>query len=432
MANFDVHRRPVSATPQIVGLSGLVTFAIAAYWLKDQAAINPALTLAEVVGAMILVMGVLELAVFKRYKDPATGLDFTAQNANHRDLGRIGIKLAGYCGTLAILAFFYWLLPVYHDEVFRRSWSVLTLVWVWPLLLILPFPYFYWLDRYMKQPCDGYYQAGLLFTTLSFKEVDLAALKGFARGWLVKGFFVPLMVGYLVHSFEWFGHAPLHFEDFTKVYPFAYDAIFFVDLVMCVAGYIVTVRILDSQIKSAEPTLLGWAVALACYQPFYDGVTSRYLRYEDGYFWGEHFNFQQNPTMYTIWGSIILLLIMIYSWATVSFGFRFSNLTYRGIITSGPYRFTKHPAYVAKNLSWWLISVPFFAKPGSPSGTAISCSLLLLGLNGIYFLRARTEEQHLSMDPNYVAYAEWINEHGVFSWLGRMFPFFKYKRPTIK
>ena len=38
------------------------------------------------------------------------------------------------------------------------------------------------------------------------------------------------------------------------------------------------------------------------------------------------------------------------------FSFRFSNLTHRGIITSGPYRFTKHPSYVSKNIAWSFVS----------------------------------------------------------------------------
>lgn len=37
----------------------------------------------------------------------------------------------------------------------------------------------------------------------------------------------------------------------------------------------------------------------------------------------------------------------IYAWATIMFGGRFSNLTHRGIITNGPYPWTKHPAYRA-------------------------------------------------------------------------------------
>ncbi len=118
---------------------------------------------------------------------------------------------------------------------------------------------------------------------------------------------------------------------------------------------------------------------------------------------------------------------MIYSLSTVAFGLRFSNLTHRGIITGGPYRFTKHPAYLSKNLSWWLISVPFVAGADWP--TALRHCVLLLLLNGVYFLRARTEEWHLSRDPAYVAYALWINEHGWLRLLGRIVPWLRYRPP---
>lgn len=51
---------------------------------------------------------------------------------------------------------------------------------------------------------------------------------------------------------------------------------------------------------------------------------------------------------------------------------------------------------------------------------------LLAGCSFIYFLRARTEENHLSNYPEYEEYANWINEHGLFSWVGRKFPFLRY------
>jgi len=56
------------------------------------------------------------------------------------------------------------------------------------------------------------------------------------------------------------------------------------------------------------------------------------------------------------------------------------------------------------------------------------CCLLLL-LNLVYYIRARTEERHLSWDPNYVAYAEWIDRHGALRRLGALFPFLKYRAP---
>ena len=64
-------------------------------------------------------------------------------------------------------------------------------------------------------------------------------------------------------------------------------------------------------------------------------------------------------------GAWLVFLTAVYAWATVAFGFRFSNLTHRGILTHGPYAWTKHPAYVSKNLFWWCAVLPFLATSGS-------------------------------------------------------------------
>ena len=112
--------------------------------------------------------------------------------------------------------------------------------------------------------------------------------------------------------------------------------------------------------------------------------------------------------------------------ATVAAGIRFSNLTYRGLWNTGPYRWTKHPAYVFKNVSWWLVSLPFIANSGA---AAVKCSLLLLGVNALYFLRAKTEEAHLSHYPEYVAYATAMNDKSIFRWCAKLLPFLKYRPP---
>ncbi len=52
--------------------------------------------------------------------------------------------------------------------------------------------------------------------------------------------------------------------------------------------------------------------------------------------------------------------------------------------------------------------------------------LLLLLLNLVYLLRARTEERHLSQDPAYCVYALYIEEHGIFRRLGRWLPVLKF------
>jgi protein-S-isoprenylcysteine O-methyltransferase Ste14 len=184
-----------------------------------------------------------------------------------------------------------------------------------------------------------------------------------------------------------------------------------VDLLFCVVGYAMTMRLFDSHIRSTEPTMFGWVVALICYQPFYSVIGTWYLRYDENGEWPQVFS--AYPALSGFWGGCIIALVILYGLATVAFGIRFSNLTHRGIITSGPYRFTRHPAYVSKNLSWWLISVPFLTAADFGTGLRHCCLLGLL--NTVYYLRAKTEERHLSRDPKYVAYSAWIERHGIFS-----------------
>ena len=197
--------------------------------------------------------------------------------------------------------------------------------------------------------------------------------------------------------------------DFRSWFDSLYDGFYFLDVGVAALGYLLSLRIIDSHLRSAEPTTLGWVVALACYEPFWSVIGRQYLAYETPYTWGAWL--WNHPLAYALWGSLILLLVAVYVWATVAFGTRFSNLTHRGIITGGPYRWTKHPAYLAKNLSWWLMYIPFLA-PGGAAMQLRSC-LLLAGLNLVYLLRARTEERHLARDPDYVAYARWIEQHGL-------------------
>jgi len=42
-------------------------------------------------------------------------------------------------------------------------------------------------------------------------------------------------------------------------------------------------------------------------------------------------------------------------------------------------------------------------------------------VNLLYFMRAKTEERHLMNDPDYRAYAEWIEKNGLFARIGRVF-----------
>jgi steroid 5-alpha reductase family enzyme len=74
----------------------------------------------------------------------------------------------------------------------------------------------------------------------------------------------------------------------------------------------------------------------------------------------------------------------------------------QGIITSGPYAFLRHPAYVCKNISWWMIAVPWSMHDGAAMAFKRCVRLALINL--VYYARAKTEEAHLLRDPAFVDY----------------------------
>ena len=372
--------------------------------------------------AATLPIFIVELFVFKVQDRPSTGLKQKADDANPE---RVAVKIVGLIGTLAFLAFLYWVIPEYSINNFGRYWDVLN--YTIPLLVLFSIPYFWWMDGRMKEPEDAYWQMGLL-VMLQWSEVDINLIGRHLRNWLVKAFFLPLMFTYLGGNAQMIVNYDFNnMTDFRRFFEYSNNLIFFADLIFAGVGYAMTFRFLDSHIRSSEPTFRGWVVAIMCYAPLWQTLFyGHYFAYDDNIYWGNLF--EQTPAIYFFWGMIILSLEVIYALATVCLGYRFSNLTYRGLVANGPYRFTKHPAYVTKNFSWWLISVPFISSAGIDD--AIRHSVLLAGVNLIYYLRAKTEENHLSHYPEYVQYGLYMNEHSIFAPLTKYLPFLKYKAPA--
>jgi isoprenylcysteine carboxyl methyltransferase (ICMT) family protein YpbQ len=369
------------------------------------------------------IVGAGELWWLRSYHNPSSGLARSALRS--ADPGRIAVRLLGLALTLGTILFVYWLLPEY-GAWYQTYWRFLRGL----AFLAVPLTplYFWWTDTRLDNPRDAYWQLGMLVLRRNGHSADWTSLRTHFMGWTVKAFFLPLMVVYLdgdvgtlINNLR---EAPgdralLHYQ-------FWYNLSYTVDLLFCVIGYTLTLRLFDSQIRSTEPTAFGWGVALICYQPFWSIIGTNYLHYDDEIFWDNAL--APWPALSLAWCSAIILLLFIYSLSTVAFGLRFSNLTYRGIITNGPYRFSKHPAYLAKNLSWWLISVPWLSSHGWQEALR-NCCLLAIN-NYVYYLRARTEERHLSQDPAYVAYALWIEQHGLLRGLGRLLPFMRYRAPA--
>jgi hypothetical protein len=200
--------------------------------------------------------------------------------------------------------------------------------------------YFVLIDGVMISPRDGYWHLGMAIRG-RFDAVDRDVLREHAMGWAVKGFFLPIMVIYLLATFD---RMQLNLDMLqggqVSAIRWLVDLVSCAELAIVCVGYTLTLRALDSHIRSTNPYLVGWLVTLACYQPFNHIVSGGILAYSDGRYWFDWFG--TDPVLSSLWCAALLASFGVWLWATAAFGLRWSNLTNRGIITNGPYRFTKH------------------------------------------------------------------------------------------
>jgi protein-S-isoprenylcysteine O-methyltransferase Ste14 len=393
-----IKKPPQSATHFGINLVGLFSFLLCLWYFRENpgAGGNLVTQTAWCMFFYALPILVLEAIFLKTHLRKTSGLDF--ESKKDRDMYRIGTRILGLYATLGFINFIYWLFPEYHGEFYLKFWDFINLL---AAVFGVSFPfYFYWIDKYQVDEKDAYWQVGRLFMG-KFDDVEVNIVKNHVLGWIIKGFFFPLMFTYATGNVKDLIYAKFEFIDFVKTYNEFWALLFGIDVVVVSVGYLLTLKVLDSHIRSPQPSVKGWVFALLCYQPFWSMFGTQYLRYDDDNFkWDQWLS--NWPTLRAAWGITILLLICVYTLASVSFGLRFSNLTHRGIITNGPYRFLKHPAYLTKNIAFWMISVPFISTAGFFE--AVRHCILISLLNVVYYIRAKTEESHLAEDPTYREY----------------------------
>lgn len=400
---------PRSAVSHGVGLAGLAGLALwtAIAWRYGMNGPYAGLAAAAACGIPMLLWSLL---VDKVHRRASTGLDWSAPRRSAREgLDISVVKLAGLWATWGAIALFYGTAHWYWDGGYTLAMQLLA--WSVVPLLLLSIPYVILLDRYLIEPRDGCYAFGQwVIGGAAGKPAD-GAIAAHLRAWGVKAFFLAFMLsitpGNFAQVIAWrFGPAP---QGPVALANFLIAILFMIDVCFATVGYMLTMRPLDAHIRSANPHIAGWIAALICYPPFvlmgnggpldyHRGTAdwSRWLAGHEGLLW--------------VWGGLLVVLTAVYAWATVAFGLRFSNLTHRGIITHGPYRWTRHPAYLAKNLFWWGSVLPFLATTGNGLDAARNCALLGL-TSAVYYWRARTEEEHLGADPAYRAYSDWMDRH---------------------
>ena len=405
--------RPLSAVSNATGMVGLLGLLLTV----------AALTATELsIGERVLAclagtaLPMLLWAVFveKTYQGPDTGLDLSHPRPFGLVFAETVTKLIGLWSTFLIIACLYWLASLFSTGT--TTFFVIA-AWAFPFVFVISIPYVFVVNRYMQEPHDGLWHMGK-WVVGQWHLVDRDILKDYLRGWTIKAFFLVFMFSILQGPVSHITSGSLEeiFSGTVAFVAWCTQLMFLADVCFGTIGYILTLRLLDSHIRSANPYLSAWVAALICYPPFLMMGVNGPLNYrhntQEWMIW-----LQGHDSILMIWGALLILLTVLYAWATIIFGIRFSNLTHRGIITNGPYRYFKHPAYLSKNIYWWLLHMPFLSLAGTLD--ALHNCLLLLAVNAIYYARAKTEEKHLMADENYRQYSAWIAQHGLLQRLVR-------------
>jgi protein-S-isoprenylcysteine O-methyltransferase Ste14 len=442
-------RKPIWATPDIsrlsrhswmAGLAGMVALLLMGYqaWKKDALAkgwgllggegpVDANVSMFFVLAVVAAVMFAVELAIRVRV-DGGKMIEVAPDLKKGNYAGFIGECILVYLvelGLFSLVFAFYRTAGEYgwnpQGGGYYKPWFTM-MGYFWSIYLYGGLPYVL-LTRALQHDAQGDRKQGAFVVLKLFRKLA-AALAGkknkdvvppFDRydkssilGLLVKCFFVPLMTVFFVDQFShlvknmgfMFGGTRNGFnvKDFHNV---SYTVVFSIDVGLAWCGYVLSSRWIKNSIFSAEPTMLGWVVALASYPPW-NRFFGFYLSTP-----GESAFFNMaSPRAVAVMAVMSALSFTIYTSATVMFGLRFSNLTHRGIISTGPYAYVRHPAYAAKNFSWWCVMFPvaLYQAGAQKSAAPLLQVLGLVGLTFIYYMRARTEEKHLRKDPEYRAY----------------------------
>jgi len=414
--------RPLSDVSGWVGLSGLVGLIawlmVCRNWgvIGDALALpGPHVPLAGPYAALLaliasgLPMVLVSILVDKVHLRPSTGIDW----ANPRPLrdvidGSI-TKIAGLWATWALIGFIYCVGRWYWRGNYLFAMDLMRDAA--PVLFVGAVPYVLWLDRVLINPRDGAWHFGAML--IGREPWDRGEVRDHLRAWAVKGFFIAFMLSIVTLGFMDEVRADfVHIAaNPVSIGTISTEFMFMLDVQIAMVGYLLTMKPLDAQIRSANPLLAAWVAALICYPPFIEMGNGSVLDYHQNTaewsFWLADY-----PVLLWIWAVLLVVLTAIYAWATVAFGLRFSNLTYRGILTNGPYAWTRHPAYLSKNTFWWLFTMPFLATTHSPVD-ALRNTVTLGLVSAVYYWRARTEEAHLlAADEKYRAYHAWMTAYG--------------------
>ena len=332
-------------------------------------------------------------------------------------------------GTVLVL-FIIWLIPEYSLPKYFQPLSEIKYFYA-GLVILVSLPVIYVSNTLLGNKVDGTYELGL-FLTNPFKVINLN-LKLFRDGlleWTLRGFFLILnftTAVALVVPFKNGGLPPIPADLLQAVF-LSLKFIFLILLFTIIPGYMFSARLLNTQTRNLDRSAFGWLVTFICYNPLVNITFVAWLNYsfyvQPGITpWVN--NTYNLPLLHSLVIIVIIGMELMHLWSEATLGIRSSNLMNRGVVTSGPFKWTKHPVYVSKCIGWFFATMPFIGM-GSLANN-IQVSLLFLGVCVVYAMRAWAEEKIFLEDVIYQEYAKYIDRHGIFRFINKLLPFMSWE-----
>ncbi len=390
---------------------------VGAYWAFSRLAISDTVLAMCIVIVSIAVMGVLE--AFRTHVPAHT--HSLKQSMSH--------ALVTWAGTLAGLGFvlFLWgTLTTYSSSYYQPFFQVLPFFLA--ASIVLSFFYAIVASKVLGLYTHGDYQLGQLVLG---REVNWKGVRDALLVWVIRGFFLPINFCELVNTIDVFrGHGLFFLQGpWMSVEYYVLLIVYGFIIAAVTPGYVFGARLFGTHTRDVSHSWFAWVVTLICYAPLELAVFKGWFNYNPTAatpVWNQPWvvHFANAPVVLETIGGLLVLVSLVHLWGEAQFGLRSSNISNRGIITTGAYRYTKHPVYLTKCVGWFLIWLPFLS--GASFVDSMRLTFLFLCICAIYALRALAEEELLSADKDYVAYALWMDEHAWTKKIGEIFPIFRY------
>ncbi len=342
-----------------------------------------------------------------KYKALSTSNKYMLRSTFFRFIS-LSVPLAAASGIVMTTPYFTQI-PIFAPTILFFKYVLILFVVLAPLYIFLTLKFRgdsrYEFNDYALLTLIGLKSLGRLVSSKkqTYRPYANRRVKKVFLVYLVNFFFITLMVRYLPQEFYGFeqnftqmfseGYFGSHWHKQARdIYFVLFHTLFIIDVTIGIIGYASASRWLGNRTRSVDVTISGWFVALFCYPPFNQFFYTYFLPYD---------NYQTFALVTSNWARtvvfvLLILLYALYVWGTITLGFKFSNLTNRGIVSHGPYKYVRHPAYISKNLAWLIDYTHIFSN--------IWAALTFFGWNAIYILRGLTEERHLNHDKAYLAY----------------------------